>query len=114
MSAARVIARRSEVLAEVHPRVQRGDLVCIPVEHQSLTLEQLSDPPLTGLTPPGMIDLGIDVGVEAILVRCRNVPGGLWLVFRKADLHDRLATLEAILPGHDQAKGSTILVWQGF
>src|SRR5256885_9469831 len=50
---------------------------------------------LAGLTPARMIDLRVDVGVEPVLLRSRDIPGGVGLSRTEADLHDRLDALEA-------------------
>src|SRR5688572_1200125 len=100
MIAARVTRWGSEVPAEVHSRVERGDLVSVAVEHQRLTLEELADAAFASLAPSRVIDLRVHVGVEAVLVGSGDAPGSLGLVFPEADLDDRLAALEAILPGH--------------
>ena len=34
-----------------------------------------ADAALAGLRPARMVDLGIDVGVEAVFLRCRDIPG---------------------------------------
>lgn len=41
--------------------------------------------------------------------RSKAVPGGRWLFGYQADAHNRLDTLEAILPRHDQTHWSTVL-----
>src|SRR5687768_14477810 len=98
MIAARFTYCRSEILAEVHPRVQRGDLIPITVEHQCLALEKLANPPFPGLTPAGVVYLGVHVGIEPVLIRSRDVPGGPWLSIREPDLHNGLPALESVLP----------------
>src|SRR5256886_7438787 len=59
-----------------------------------------------------MIDLRVDVGVEPVLLRSRDIPGGGGLSRTEADLHDRLDALEAVLPGHDEAQRRAVLVGQ--
>src|SRR5688500_19255469 len=90
----------SEVLAQVHPRIEGGHLVGVSVEHQGLAPEQLADPPFGGLAPAGMIHRRVHVGVEAVLVGRTELPGVHRLGFPEADLDDRLSALEAVLPGH--------------
>src|SRR5437899_1125655 len=64
---------------------------------------------LASLAPAGMIDLRVDVGVEAVLVGRCHVPGGARLATGEADLHDRLDALEAVFPGHDEPQRRTVL-----
>src|ERR671911_352479 len=112
MSAARVTTTGSEVFAQVHPGVKRGDLVGVPVEHQRLAFEQLTDTPLAGLTPAGMVNIGIYIGVESVLIWSGDVPGRLRRGLAKANLHDRLAAFEAVLPRHDETERRAVLVGQ--
>jgi len=35
-----------------------------------------------------MIDIGIDVGIKAVLTRRRNIPRGPLLIFHETDLDD--------------------------
>src|SRR5207302_1934120 len=63
-----------------------------------------------GLTPARMIDRGVDVGVEAVLVGSGHIPRSVGLALGEADLHDRLDALEAVLPGHDEAQRRAVLV----
>src|SRR5690606_37221772 len=102
-------AGASEVLAQVHARVQRGDLLGVAIEGQGTdaVAEQAEavagDPPLGGLAPARMVDVGIDVAVVAVFIARRHVPGRARLVFGELDPHDRLDPLEAVFPRHDQA-----------
>src|SRR5690606_31649318 len=61
----------SELPAQIHPGVERGDLVGVAVEHQGLALAgeeaAFADPSLGGLGPARMRDFWIDVGIEAVL-----------------------------------------------
>src|SRR5574341_2158123 len=56
------------VLPQVHPRVQRGHLVGVAIEHQGLPAEELADSTLGGLAPAGMVHGGVDVGEKAVLL----------------------------------------------
>src|SRR5512134_3414294 len=51
--AARVTA--SVVRPEIHPGVERGDLLGVAVEHQGLSLEELPDAPLPRLAPAWVV-----------------------------------------------------------
>src|ERR1051325_27672 len=66
--------RASEVFAEVHSRIHRGDLVGVSVEHQRGPLEEITDAPLAGLAPPRMIHIRIYVRVKAIYVARLQLP----------------------------------------
>src|SRR5262245_27732353 len=52
---------RSVGLLEVHPGVERGDLIGVAVEHQGLPSAELADSTLAGLAPARVIDIGIHV-----------------------------------------------------
>jgi len=71
-----------------------------------------TDLPFFRLAPAWMIDRGIHVGVEAVFVGRRDVPGRRRLLLGKADLDDRLDALEAVFPRHHQPQWSTVLVGQ--
>src|SRR5215467_14535410 len=58
----------SEILPQIHASVQAGYLVRIAVEHERFLTTEHADTPLAGLGPARMIDFGIDVRVEAVLV----------------------------------------------
>src|SRR5208283_4017123 len=92
---------RSEVLFQVHAGIQRRHLVAVAVVHQRGTLEELSDAPLFGLAPAGMVHVGVHIGIEAVLVGRRLRPGRGRLFFHQPNLHDSLDSLEAVLPGND-------------
>src|SRR4029077_12584981 len=79
---------RLVVLLEVHPGVERRDLV-VAVEHEGLAAPELADPPLGCLTPPRVVHARVHVRVEAVLVRRRLVPARLRLLGDQADLHQR-------------------------
>src|SRR5690606_1672573 len=77
---------RSIVPAQVHPAVQRRDLICVAIEHQGGSLEEIANAPLARLAPARMIDLGIHVGVEAVLARQDAIPGRTRHLAGEADL----------------------------
>src|SRR5215510_11544408 len=60
-------ARGLVVLLQVHARVERRDLIAVPVERQRLPATELADAALGRLTPARVIDRGIHVRVEAVL-----------------------------------------------
>jgi hypothetical protein len=60
----------------------------------------------------GWSTFGVHVRIEAVLVGRRLVPRGARLFLDKADLHDRLGRLEAVLPRHHQAHRRAVLVGQ--
>src|SRR5581483_7817764 len=66
---------------QIHAFVQACDLIAVAVEHQSFAPEKLADAPLGGLAPARVIDLGIDVGVKAVLLGLHGVPRGFRLAF---------------------------------
>src|SRR5688572_26502978 len=77
---------------QIHSLVQRRDFLLIAVEHRRrhARLEQpTADAPLARLGPARMVDLRIDVGVEAVFVRRRDVPRRRRLTLAEADLDDR-------------------------
>ena len=59
-----------------------------------------------------MVDVGVDVGVEAVLVAADLVPGGLGLLVEEVEADDGLSGFEAVLPGHDDADGRAVLIGQ--
>src|SRR5664279_3299696 len=65
---------RSIVRTKIQSCVQWRNLLAITVEHQGRATMGLSDALLGGLAPSGVIDLGIDVGKEAIFARRVSVP----------------------------------------
>src|SRR6516162_344059 len=70
----------SVVGLEVEARIEAGDLLAITVEQQrgpSLGEQPvLADPPLGRLAPAGMIDRGVDVGIEAVFACVLQIPRG--------------------------------------
>src|SRR6188472_1110531 len=95
---ANINRRRSEVLPEIHAGVERRDLVPVAVEHQRRPASQVGQASLAGLAPARVIDFRVDVRVEPILAGVRGLPRRAWLLVGKADAHDRLDALEAVLP----------------
>src|SRR5690606_31864003 len=87
------IYAHSEVPHQVEPRVEVSDELAITVEHQGVTASELTDAPLGCLAPPRVIDFGVDVGVEAVLVWRHDVPGVGRLLGGEGDLHYRLDAL---------------------
>src|SRR6266481_9103039 len=106
---------RLVVFAQIHARVKAGDLVGVAVEHQGLVgLEEFGEAALASLAPAGMIDFGIHIGIEAVLLRGIEIPRSGRLVFDKTNFHQGLDALESIFPRQDHAHRSAILVWQRF
>src|SRR5690606_35209466 len=81
----------SEILSEIHAAVQRRHLA-VAVEHQRRPLLReetvLTDAPLAGLRPSRMIDLRVDVRIEAVFVGSCQIPGGRRLFLDEANLDD--------------------------
>src|ERR1700751_5327633 len=100
-TARRGMRNASEVFPQIHPSVQAGNLIAIAIEHQSGTLEELAQATLLGLTPAGMVHVGIHVGVETVLLRRREPPGIFRLAASEADADNGLRALKAIFPGQD-------------
>src|ERR1041384_8751422 len=96
-----------EVPGEIHALGQGSDLGGIAVEGKGGAPSQVADAALGSLAPARMIDLGIDVGVEAVLVGGRAVPSRRRLLLGEADFYDRFDALAALLPrgGPTQAGG---------
>ncbi len=72
------------------PCIQPRHLFGIAVEHQRRAAAQLADAALGGLRPARVVDLGVDVGVEAVFVRGDRAPQGGGLFGDQLDLDDRL------------------------
>jgi len=112
---AQVPGRVSVVFFEVHAGVHAGDLVAVAVEHlggNGVGQEAGVDAALVGLGPAGVVVVGIDVGVEAVLLAVGVVPGGVGLFVGEVEFDDGFGGLEAVLPGDDDADGSAVLVGQ--
>ena len=103
----------SIILLQVHSAVEACDLVAVAVEHLGGDVVGEGgavDAALAGLGPAGVVDGGIDVGVEAVLARSLIIPGGVGLLVDELDVDDGLGVFEAVLPGHDDADGGAVLV----
>ena len=103
-------------LFEVHAGVHAGYLVAVAVEHQGgdgAGEEAGVDAALVGLGPAGVVVVGIDVGVEAVLLAVGLVPGGCGLLVGEVEADDGFRRFEAVLPGNDDANGSAVLVGKG-
>src|SRR5258707_997943 len=106
---------RLVVLAQIHARVEAGDLIAVAVKHQGLVrFKEVGQAALASLAPARMIDRGVNIGIEAVFLRGRHIPGCRRLIFDKTDLNERLGTLESIFPWDDQAHRGAILVGQSF
>src|SRR2546426_4989659 len=88
------------VLPEIHAGVEVRDLVGVAVERERGTAPELADPPLGGLAPARVVDRGVDVRVETVLLRRGLVPRGWRLLTHEPDPHDRFRALESVLPRH--------------
>src|SRR5439155_8293139 len=104
----------SVVPSQVYPSVHVRDFVRVSVEHERAATAELADPALARLRPPRMVDLGIDVRVEAILVRRGDIPRRRRFALHKCDLHDRLDPLEAVLPRCHQTNRRAVLIGEWF
>src|SRR5450432_2574024 len=106
-----------EVLLQVHAIVEAGHLVAIAIEHErrpALLEDRLTDAALAGLRPAGMVHRRVHIGVKAILVGGKVVPGRARGLVQKLHLHDGLGRLEAVLPGNDHPHRRTVLVRECF
>src|SRR5262245_59117501 len=99
-------------LPQVHPGVERSDLVLVAVEHQRLAPSELADPSLGRLAPSRVMYGRIDVRVEAVLLWRGRVPRRLGLLVDEPDPDDGLGALEPVLPRHHDADRRTVLVGQ--
>src|SRR6516225_5954905 len=68
--------------------------------------------PLFLLAPARVGDIWLDVGLEAVLMRCQGVPEGRRFCLRQLDLDDGLRALEAVLPRGHQPQGRAVLLIQ--
>ena len=59
-----------------------------------------------------MVDSGVYVGVETVLVGVDLVPSGFGLLVGEVEFDDGLAVLESVLPRHDNTDGRAVLVGQ--
>src|SRR3546814_349202 len=91
-----------------------GDLLGIAVEELGRHAFVGAQHPLRRLTPPGMIDLRVDVGPEAVFLRLDDLPEGLGPLVGEGEADDRLDRLETILPGHGEAQRRAVLLRNRF
>src|SRR5262249_41015758 len=70
-----VLPNPSKILPQIHPGIQARHLIGVAVEHERFLTTEHADPSFTRLRPAGVIDLGIHVRVEAVLVGIRDLPG---------------------------------------
>src|SRR5580692_8008461 len=108
----RSVAITLVVFLQIHAAIHAGHLIAVSVEHQRFALEYLAQAALRSLAPTRMIDVGIHVRVETVLVGSGAIPSGGWLTFSEADFHDGLDALVAVLPGNDDADRRAILIGQ--
>src|ERR1700761_3347121 len=106
-------------LLQVHAGVERGDLRLVAVEQPGLgalgeEAAAVADAALGRLAPARMIAVRVDVGIEAVFLRRRLVPGGRRLLVEEADSDDRLRALEAVLPWHHDPHRRAVLVRKHF
>src|SRR5262245_13665509 len=106
--------RELVISAQVHPGVQLRNLVRVTVERQRRPLEELTDATLACLAPPGMVDIRIDVRVEAVLLSSLLLPGIDRLFVREANINDGFDSLETILPRNYKTKWCAVLIRQWF
>src|SRR6201992_2190667 len=101
------------VLCQVHAGVHAGDLTAVTIEHErgdGTRQKSGIDAALVRLGPAGVVVVGVDVGEEAVLHAVGVVPCGAGLLVGEVEADDGLCRLEAILPGHDNADGSAVLI----
>src|ERR1019366_7827816 len=68
--------RISEILLQVHTVVEAGHLIAVAIEHLGRRiLKEPGQADLFGLAPAGMIHLRIHIGIEAVFMGIRDVPG---------------------------------------
>src|ERR1051325_431688 len=78
-----------KVFPQVHALIQRRDLVAVAIKRKRFALQEFSDAPLGRLAPARVIDLGVDVGIEAVLRRSGLHPGRGRRLLDEANLHDQ-------------------------
>ena len=111
-----LVASRLVEPFEIHAGVEAGNLIGVSVEHlcgDGVGQKAGVDAALAGLCPAWMVDSGIYVGVETVLVGVDLVPGGFGLLVGEVEFDDGLAVLESVLPRHDNSDGRAVLVGQG-
>ena len=67
------------MLLEIHSGVKRGHLIRVSVERESLLFTKVANSSLPFLTPAGMINDRVYVGVKAVFVWRGYIPTGRWL-----------------------------------
>ena len=90
--------------------IHRGDPCPITVEEQGGTLFFGAEHLLRGLRPARVVEVGIDIGPEAVFVRTQRFPKRHGPLLDKLDRHDGLDVLEAVLPRHDEAQWRPVLL----
>ena len=94
---------------QIHSVVHAGDLIAVAVEDHRGPREDFAKAALLGLAPTGMVDIGIDVGVEAVFLRRVAIPGSRRFFFLEADSYQGLDALIAVLPGNNHANRRAVL-----
>ena len=92
-------------------------MLSIAVKHQCRLLagkDAGPDAALACLTPAGVVDFRVHVGIKAVFAWLGHIPAGLRAAFSEAHADDALDALEAIFPWYDQANRCPVLVGQGF
>src|SRR5690606_39190554 len=79
---------------QVHPCVHVRDLLRVAIEHQRVAAAELADTAFRGLAPARVIDIGIHVRVEAVLMGRGLHPRGDGLLLHEPDRDDGLDALE--------------------
>ena len=111
-----------EIPFQIHASVEARDLIPVAIEHQRGPFQEFAEPPFLGLAPSRVIDVGVYIRVEAVLMRVRDIPGRRWQVFDEADAlfgkrsevhdsHDRYANIEIsyLLQKMEEYEGISIL-----
>src|SRR5215207_3660355 len=85
---------------QIHTAVKLCDLITVTIEHKRLAAKKLADAALSGLGPTWMIDLRINVGVKAVLLRLHHIPRCWWLFLDEADLDNGFDAFGTVIPRH--------------
>src|SRR2546426_6789976 len=99
-----------KILSQIHSRVHRCNVLCVTIEWQRLSFEELAKTPLGGLAPSRMIHSGVDVCIEAIFIWSLLHPGCDRLFIDEANFRDRLDAFKTVLPWRDQSDRRTVLI----
>src|SRR4051794_9531529 len=91
-----------EVGAQVHPRVEMGNLAGVAIEGECPSPTGLADALLGRLAPAGMIDVRVHIGVKPVFIGRTLVPSRGRERGDQLDFHNGLDALESVLPRHDQ------------